>query len=67
MELFKLNADSHPGSPKAMDNLGDAYSAVEDNAHALEAYEAALKLNPKDGLAASRSQALKGGHGQMHQ
>ena len=66
VELFKLNADSYPKSPKAMDSLGDAYTAIGDVVHALDAYASALKLNSKDGLAASRSQALKAGLEQMH-
>jgi hypothetical protein len=28
LELFKLNADTYPKSPKAMDSLGDAYTAI---------------------------------------
>src|SRR6202035_577406 len=52
LELFKLNADSYPKSPKAMDSLGDAYMAMEDTARALDAYASALKLNPRDSLAA---------------
>jgi len=59
LELFKLNADSYPKSPKAIDSLGDAYIAIGDAAHALDAYASALKLNPRDGLAAAKSQALK--------
>ena len=66
LALFKLNADSYPKSPKAMDSLGDAYTAMGDTVHALDTYASALKLNPKDGLAASRSQALKAGGEQMH-
>jgi peptidase S41-like protein len=66
LELFKLNADTYPKSQKAMDNMGDAYVAMEDTVHALDAYASALKLNPKDGLAASRLRALKAGGEQMH-
>jgi hypothetical protein len=65
LELFKLNADSYPKSSRAMDSLGDVYSAVGDNGHALEAYACALKLNPRDALAATKSQALKSELGQM--
>lgn len=66
LELFKLNAESYSKSPKAMDSLGDMYSALGDKTHALDAYTSALKLNPKDGLAASKSQALKAGREQIH-
>ena len=66
LELFKLNADSYPKSPKAMDSLGDAYLAMEDTVHALDAYASALKLNPRDSLAAAKSQALKAGLEQTH-
>jgi hypothetical protein len=65
LELFKLNAESYSESPRAMDSLGDVYSAVGDPAHALEAYASALKLNPRDGLAAAKSQALKTGPEQI--
>lgn len=67
LELCKLNVESYPKSPRAMDSLGDAYDANGDKSRALDAYASALKLNSRDGLAASKTQAIKmGGEPMSH-
>ncbi len=44
--VFRLNTQEHPQSPNAFDSLGDAYAAAGTIDKAVEAYQAALRINP---------------------
>lgn len=44
--VFQMNTEEHPQSPNALDSLGDAYAAAGTIDKAIEAYQAALRINP---------------------
>jgi cytochrome c-type biogenesis protein CcmH/NrfG len=51
--LFRLNLQTNPKSTLAFDGLGDAYVALKQLKDARNAYASALKIDPRDSLAAS--------------
>ncbi|MEJ2085213.1 MAG: tetratricopeptide repeat protein [Acidobacteriota bacterium] len=57
--LFKLNADDYPDSFIAWNNLGAAYMETGDRAHAIEALEKSLSLNPDNARAKMRLEKLQ--------
>ena len=57
--LFQLNLRSNPSSSLAFDGLGDALAALKQKEEALRAYRAALRLDPKDSIAASSISQLE--------
>ena len=48
IEIFKINARLSPEVAGAFVSLGEAYAAAGQNNLAIENYEKALKLNPKN-------------------
>ncbi|XP_013391055.1 tetratricopeptide repeat protein 21B [Lingula anatina] len=55
---YKELVDKHPSAHTCL-LLGDAYMSIQEPEKAIEVYQAALKLNPKDGALASKiGQAL---------
>jgi len=56
IEVFRLNAEDHPGSTNVYDSLGEAYAVHGDRALAIESYERSVDLNPAN---ANAIEALK--------
>jgi CubicO group peptidase (beta-lactamase class C family) len=59
IEIFKLNTAEHPTSSNAFDSLGEAYLRDGQRELALESYQTAIKLDPRNGHAASVLTQLK--------
>lgn len=57
--LFQLNLRSNPSSSLAFDGLGDALAALKQKGEALRAYRTALRIDPKDAIAASSISQLE--------
>ena len=57
--LSQLNLRSNPSSSLAFDGLGDALAALKQKGEALRAYRAALRIDPKDAIAASSISQLE--------
>jgi CubicO group peptidase (beta-lactamase class C family) len=57
--MFKLNTAEHPASSNAFDSLGEAYLRDGNKKLAMRSYEMAVKLDPKNGHAASVLKDLK--------
>lgn len=55
-----MNVQRFPGSWNAYDSLGDAYNLAGQKAPAIENYQRALELNPKDQNAIEQLKKLKG-------
>lgn len=56
--MFKLNADSHPGSSNAFDSLGEAYQKEGEKNLAVKSYQNAVRLDPANGHAAAMLKQL---------
>jgi predicted alpha/beta superfamily hydrolase len=61
IELFQLNAELYPTSPKVYDALGDGFMAKKDIAKATAWYEKSLALNPKNDHAREMIKKMKEG------
>lgn len=48
IEVFKLNVKLYPESANTYDSLGEAYAAAGNRKLAIENYEKAVKMNPKN-------------------
>jgi len=59
IEVFKLNVEAYPKSSNAHDSLAGAYAADGQKALAIQHYEQALALNPKNANAAKQLQKLR--------
>ncbi|HEY3675473.1 MAG TPA: hypothetical protein VGK84_05735 [Candidatus Tumulicola sp.] len=59
--LFQLNLKSNPGSNLAFDGLGDGFTALKERGAALNAYRAALQIDPHDAIAASSISQINSG------
>lgn len=60
IESFKLNVSTYPDSDKAHSSLGAAYEANGDKSLAIECYQRAVALNPKNQNALRRLRELRG-------
>jgi hypothetical protein len=60
IEFFKLNVSNYPGSYRVHSSLGAAYEAKGDKSLAIECYQRAVALNPKNQNAMRRLRALQG-------
>ncbi len=60
IRIFQLNVEAYPSSSNAYDSLAEAYLADGDQARAIEYYEKALQLNPRNPSAAAALKKLKG-------
>lgn len=49
--VFRMNAETYPGSANTWDSLAEAYVAVGDSAHAVECYRKVLEVLPADARA----------------
>ncbi|WP_175048221.1 tetratricopeptide repeat protein [Duganella vulcania] len=56
--VFKLAAVLHPDSGNAHDSLAEAYEAAQDKPLAIQHYQRALELNPKNGNAVQHLKSL---------
>jgi CubicO group peptidase (beta-lactamase class C family) len=56
--IFRLNTAEHPASSNAFDSLGEAYSQNGQKDLAIQSYQAAVKLDPANGHAASMLKRL---------
>ena len=59
IDLFQMNADLYPASPKAWDALAEGWQAKGDAAKAIGFYEKSLALNPKNQHAKDMIRKLK--------
>jgi tetratricopeptide (TPR) repeat protein len=59
IEIFKFNVAEHPQSAEAIFLLGDGYERAGDTKAAIEAFEQALALHPKNWELADRLKALR--------
>jgi len=59
--LFRLNVETNPKSNMAYDGLGDAYVALNQMGDARNAYSRALKIDPRDSVAAASLSRLQSG------
>jgi len=59
IEEYKRAVELSPGYTVAWNNLGDAHEARKDWDAALQAYQASLAVDPNNGVAKSRSEAMK--------
>ena len=59
IEVFKLNVEAYPKSSNAFDSLAEAYASNGQKALAIQNYEQALALNPKNANAAKRLEKLR--------
>ncbi len=59
IEVFKLNVEAYPKSSNVHDSLAEAYANDGQKALAIEHYEKALALNPKNANAAKRLEKLR--------
>lgn len=60
IEFFELNVSSYPDSDRAHTSLGAAYEAKGDKSQAIECYQRAVALNPKNQNAMRRLRELQG-------
>jgi tetratricopeptide (TPR) repeat protein len=49
--VFRMNAETYPGSANTWDSLAEAYVAAGDSVHALECYRKVLEVLPADAAA----------------
>lgn len=56
--IFKLTTTLHPDSGNAHDSLAEAYETAQDKPLAIQHYQRALKLNPKNGNAVEHLKSL---------
>ena len=61
IKVLQRNAEEYPKSSNVYDSLGEAYAKVRQTERAMEAYEKALELDPKNQNAASQLKKLKQG------
>jgi len=59
IEIFKLNLEAYPKSSNVCDSLAEAYAKDGQKALAIQHYEKALELNPKNANAAKRLEKLR--------
>jgi hypothetical protein len=59
IEVFKLNVEVYPQSPKVYDSLAEAYIINGDKELAIKNYEKSLELNPKNTNAAEMLKKLR--------
>ena len=57
--MFKLNVEAYPKSSNVHDSLAEAYANDGQKALAIQHYEKALALNPKNANAAKRLEKLR--------
>ncbi len=60
IDIFKLNVEMYPESGNAYDSLAEAYMSDGQNELAIEFYEKALELNPKNDGAREKLKELRG-------
>jgi len=58
IRVFQWNAEAFPNSGNVYDSLAEAYVAQGDKARGIENYRKALELDPKNGNAKTRLEAL---------
>jgi tetratricopeptide (TPR) repeat protein len=59
--VFRININLFPQSANCLDSLGEAYAIAGQKDKAIQAYEAAVKLNPEDESIQARLKKLKEG------
>jgi CubicO group peptidase (beta-lactamase class C family) len=59
IEVFKLNVEAYPKSSNVCDSLAEAYARDGQKALAIQYYEKALALDPKNANAAKRLEKLR--------
>lgn len=59
LDIFLFNVELFPQESGFYDSVGDAYIAMENEAKAIEWYEKALELNPKQGFTKEKLEKLK--------
>lgn len=59
IRVFQRNVQEYPKSSNVYDSLGEAYAKVGQTALAIQSYEKALELDPKNQNAADRLKKLK--------
>jgi len=59
IQIFKLNAESHPESSNAYDSLGEAYAIGGERELAIRSYKLSLALNPRNRGAAEALKLLE--------
>jgi tetratricopeptide (TPR) repeat protein len=59
LKVINLGLKYHPQSPYLHEKLGAAYEMLDEPGKALEAYESALRLNPRNNEVAEKIQQLK--------
>jgi CubicO group peptidase (beta-lactamase class C family) len=57
--IFSLNSKEHPNSSNAFDSLGEAYWRNGEKSLAVNSYQTAIKLDPKNGHAADMLKKLQ--------
>jgi hypothetical protein len=62
IKVLQLNVETHPQSANVYDSLGEAYLAAGDRARAIDNYEKAIALNPRQKSTRYALQALTGRH-----
>ena len=60
IEIFRLNAETHPASANVHDSLGEAYLAAGQTALAIASYERAVAINPAKKSAVAELERLTG-------
>jgi cytochrome c-type biogenesis protein CcmH/NrfG len=58
--VFRINANLFPQSANCLDSLGEAYAISGQNEKAIQAYEAAQKLDPENENVKKQLLKLKG-------
>src|SRR6185503_9154393 len=66
IQVFRLNAETHPGSANVHDSLGEAYLAAGNGALAAESYRKAVAINPRMKSAVSELRRLTGSTGKSY-
>ena len=61
IRIFRLNVDQNPNSSFAYSSLADAYAAVGNKDLAIQNYERAVQLEPRNREAEQKLKALRGG------
>jgi CubicO group peptidase (beta-lactamase class C family) len=59
IRLFKLNTELHPASANTFDSLGEAYMESGDKPLAIQNYEKALSLDPKNSNAVTQLKKIR--------
>lgn len=60
IRIFRLNTELHPQSANGFDSLGEGYMESGDKQQAIENYERALALDPKNSNAVAQLKKLRG-------